>query len=102
MAQEGKQRAYLVNSPGDTLNLRTTPGASDAANVATAVQHGTELQGTGRVVRVGSQKWIEVVHESLRLWAAEKYLTLVDPARPSKQGPPVVEGSPLLRNFKWD
>jgi hypothetical protein len=106
MAQERKPPVYQVNTPGDTLNLRTEPGARDAATIAVAVPHGTQLQATGRSIRAGGQTWIEIAREGRLLWAAERYLRRIDPERPTtpeaKTGTKRTYAEIAGWNFAWD
>lgn len=72
--------AYEVTgvAPGDTLSLREEPSEggkpSDWKEVERIPHDAKEILGTGRSVRIGTQRWIEAVYNGKTGWANLKHL----------------------------
>jgi WD40 repeat protein len=87
LAQSPPQQVYVVRTPGDTLNLRTRPQATDDHDITASVPDGTRLVGTGRLIRAGGQDWAEITYNGTSVWAARRYLAPVPAAAPESTGP---------------
>ena len=97
-AQGDVQIRYKAFTPGDTLNLRTSPRASGEANVAARVESGTELIGTGKTVGQGRNVWVEVSYEGRLLWARRTLLQQVAAIEgEAKRSPAYRPHNPIVR-----
>ncbi len=75
------QESYRVDTPGDTLSLRLSPGGELIAKL----DHGAIVRGTGRRTR----GWIEVSSNQQTGWVSGKYLVAVQRPPEEENASPV-------------
>jgi hypothetical protein len=108
-------RSFSVNTPGDTLNLRTAPSTAPSVAILKAVPHRAIVRATGPTRRVEGVQWVQVEYDGVTGWVAARFLLATsenpqDPARspdlsPARLYPPIIafggEDSPEKVVFVW-
>ena len=56
------------------LKMRTLPDTSDNSNVIQVLNKGTKVNGTGKCLTIGTQKWLEVTSGGRTGYCSKKYL----------------------------
>jgi hypothetical protein len=83
----------ITNTPGDVLNIRTSPNGSILPEFK--FPDGTKVTITGEAVAAGAHTWVKVSSGLRDGWVASEYL-VKDPAGPgSAAGAPAANGTPV-------